>query len=1000
MSDSIIINAASTENVVLSVNTTTEYTSISVFEPGSAIFWGSIKGVLTLQTDLWSSLSAKALNTDLISLSSSVISLNSFLGALSGNWNSSFITVKSLSGNWQSTYETVSSLSANWQRAYNIATTYQNTSGSFATNTLLQSTSALLTPLTVTNTLTSQLVRTIDLNSLSATLLTRTDFNTASSQLVLNTTLNALSGNWQGTFTSVRSNSANWNYGFNAGTIYSQNSASYATINYVDSNFFNLTGGTISGPTRINNNLTVFGNLTATGTTTFANTVFSVTSSLSVVHVGSGPALYVGNNGDGDIASFYDVDQGVEILHVGGNNGSFPNVGVKTSTPNVDFTVNGQISANNIIWSANGNSNQWNSVYSSWNSASATSIISFNDTRFSKLSSQAYTLVDATSSIQPTRGGNVASGKYSVVAGGGSKVVISGGGSALTNNLLAYYKLDNDGSGGVSLVDSTGNGYTLTNSNGAILGTGKINGSVAVDGTKWLSTNTFPPPATGDFSASLWAYVDSYRSYQTLVATRSVGSFTSSTAYSITVSPLGYIVVYSGGFIINDNIVPISSGTWTHITVTRVSGVCTVYLNGNFAATGAWSNNLTETSFSLGSIEGYESLNGKLDEVGVWNRALSPSEVIALYNSNAGLSYPFNGGGSVTTFVPANTASGDYSFIAGGSNNNTNNKENTFILGSNITALTANYTYVNNLSSQGLIVANGGNSNQWNTAYQNISSQAYTFVNATSSIQPIRGTNTASGNSSNVSGGIFNTACGNGSTVAGGTGNTASGNSSNVSGGSGNTACGVGSTVAGGIFNTASGSISNVAGGFNNTASGNYSNVSGGWSNTASGCYSFIAGGRSNNTNSLSSTFILGSNITAPLANYTYVNNLSSQGRIFGRTLTVVGDISAAGNVYGNSYINIQTGTTYTITNNDAGGIVGSTNATTGLTASIANTNYPTGFQLSLIQLGTARVTVSAGPGVTLNQADGYYRTLKRYSAATLVNTGATGWVLFGSLSS
>ena len=136
-----------------------------------------------------------------------------------------------------------------------------------------------------------------------------------------------------------------------------------ATKDFVNSNFFNLTGGTISGATRINNNLTVFGNLTATGTTTFANTVFSVTSSLSVVHVGGGPALWVGNNGDGDIASFYDIDQGIEVLHVGGNNGSFPNVGVKTSAPNVDFTVNGQISANNTIWSAGGNSDNWNSAF-------------------------------------------------------------------------------------------------------------------------------------------------------------------------------------------------------------------------------------------------------------------------------------------------------------------------------------------------------------------------------------------------------------------------------------------------------------------------------------------------------------------------------------------------------------------------------------------------------------------------------------------------------------
>jgi hypothetical protein len=146
-------------------------------------------------------------------------------------------------------------------------------------------------------------------------------------------------------------------------TAFTNNLDSYASLNYVDNNFLNLSGGLVSGPVRINNDLTVFGNLTASGTTTFANTIFSTTSSLSVVHIGSGPALWVGNNGDGDIASFYDIDSNVEILHVGGNNGTFPNVGVKTSEPNVDFTVNGQISANNIIWDANGNSENWNSAY-------------------------------------------------------------------------------------------------------------------------------------------------------------------------------------------------------------------------------------------------------------------------------------------------------------------------------------------------------------------------------------------------------------------------------------------------------------------------------------------------------------------------------------------------------------------------------------------------------------------------------------------------------------
>lgn len=107
---------------------------------------------------------------------------------------------------------------------------------------------------------------------------------------------------------------------------------------------------TVAGSSKFFGNVTIFGDLTATGTSTFANTLFSTTSALSVVHIGEGPAAWIGNSGTGDIASFYDIDAGVEVLHVGGNNGDFPNVGVKTSQPNVDFTVNGQISASEELF--------------------------------------------------------------------------------------------------------------------------------------------------------------------------------------------------------------------------------------------------------------------------------------------------------------------------------------------------------------------------------------------------------------------------------------------------------------------------------------------------------------------------------------------------------------------------------------------------------------------------------------------------------------------------
>ena len=158
-------------------------------------------------------------------------------------------------------------------------------------------------------------------------------------------------------YTTVLNNSSNWDNSI--------------PINYSHSNFLPLSGGKITSNVLFLSSVTILGNLSATGTQTFSNTVFSTTTSLCVIHVGAGTAFYVGNDGNADIASFYDIDKNVEVLHIGGLNSLNPNVGVKVSNPNKDFTVNGEISSNSVIYDINGNSTEWNSVYSSVNSVSS-----------------------------------------------------------------------------------------------------------------------------------------------------------------------------------------------------------------------------------------------------------------------------------------------------------------------------------------------------------------------------------------------------------------------------------------------------------------------------------------------------------------------------------------------------------------------------------------------------------------------------------------------------
>lgn len=215
-------------------------------------------------------------------------------------------------------------------------------------------------------------------------------------------------------------------------------------------------------------------------------------------------------------------------------------------------------------------------------------------------------------------------------------------------------------------------------------------------------------------------------------------------------------------------------------------------------------------------------------------------------------------------------ASGNYGVIVGGQNNIASGAHSLVVGGSSNT-VTELYGVVvggslNSSLSEGSVVG-GGQSNINSSIYGVIGGG---FNNSINSISLYGGvgagrSNSLSGTYSYIGGGFTNTIQDDDrSIIGGGTNNTIyDGNGRNV-----------------------------ICGGGTNSVSGGYVFVGGGYSNTANGEYVSIVGGQNNNTNNKQNAHIIGSNITAPSADFTYVNNLSTTGTVTSDT-AVIGSLTA-----------------------------------------------------------------------------------------------------------
>lgn len=215
--------------------------------------------------------------------------------------------------------------------------------------------------------------------------------------------------------------------------------------------------------------------------------------------------------------------------------------------------------------------------------------------------------------------------------------------AALTDSINAYYKSDTGS--GTTLYDALGrNNRTITSAASGKWINGIIDGAFDYDSAAYVQFASRLIPLTGQFTIAAWVNITNSATNDVFVSQHagSVGRM----QFGETSNKLTFVL--GAGGIVAQSPGSIAENQWTQVAVTRNStnGV-TLYINGTAVAHGLNASALDNTFTRFGRDVATQKLAGGLDEIGIWNRSLTATEIASLYSSHLGFQYPFTCIGNV-----------------------------------------------------------------------------------------------------------------------------------------------------------------------------------------------------------------------------------------------------------------------------------------------------------------------------------------------------------------
>ncbi len=215
---------------------------------------------------------------------------------------------------------------------------------------------------------------------------------------------------------------------------------------------------------------------------------------------------------------------------------------------------------------------------------------------------------------------------------------------------IAYYKFDE--CSGSTIHDESGNGNhgALSLGSGGVTATGTCASS---SDSFWYNGRSGKRQSSGDFDGTDDSVDLGVNAFGDLGDTHSVGAWFKVTGNGIILSEYesgvcgdfflrsssGLLVAHDGGSeslysktIINDNV-------WHHGVFVSDVNTSYMYIDGELDNSGAdvdWGNNCSTQEVRVGNVHGSSNwLNGQLDEVKIWNYALTAEQVKSDYNGGA-----------------------------------------------------------------------------------------------------------------------------------------------------------------------------------------------------------------------------------------------------------------------------------------------------------------------------------------------------------------------------